>query len=351
MSYAQAAPDLLECAGSRQQHGKDGSISAQLRAMKTSASSIKNLSMLDLQQDRVRFREELFSGLKEYGFVVVRDHGITTAELGRAYELTEAFFALPLETKMRYDSGSGGARGYTAFGRENAKGNPHSDLKEFWHVGQTVASDSAYAGVYPDNVWPAEIPEFEACFREMYQKLESLGKTLLAVVGEALGLDADFFPEMVKDGNSVYRLLHYPQVAGLDTQRSMRAAAHADINLLTLLVGATDSGLELLDHEGNWLPVHSTPEEIVLDTGDMMSRLTNEVLPSTVHRVVNPSSSTGPRYSMPFFLHPHANARLDCLPSCLGSGGAKYPPISAGEFLQERLEEIGLVTKAAGQPL
>ena len=147
---------------------------------------------------------------------------------------------------------------------------------------------------------------------------------------------------MVTDGNSICRLLHYPSVKDLDTNHSMRAAAHADINLLTLLVGATDSGLELLDKDGNWMPVESDENEIVLDTGDMMSRLTNDVLPSTVHRVVNPADQNRSRYSMPFFLHPHSKASLNCLPQCEGDSGPKYPPITAGEFLEERLVEIGL---------
>ena len=305
--------------------------------------AIKNLSLKDLASDREGFTKELFDGLKTYGFVVLRDHGISSSEIQDAYKLVEQLFNLPIETKLKYDSGSGGARGYTAFGRENAAGNPHADLKEFWHVGQTLSPGSQYNGIYPSNIWPQEIPEFENCLNGMYRKLENLGKVMLDVVGDALGLEREFFDEMVTDGNSIYRLLHYPAVKGMDTDHQMRAAPHADINLLTLLLGATDSGLELLDHHGNWLPVESGPDEIVLDTGDMMSRLTNDVLPSTVHRVVNPYSQDKSRFSMPFFLHPHSHADLSCLPQCLGETGAKYKPITAGEFLQQRLEEIGLV--------
>lgn len=307
------------------------------------SDTIKNLSLLDLKADREKFTQELFEGLKEYGFVVIRDHGISADEMAKTYSLVERLFELPVKTKLQYDSGSGGARGYTAFGRENASGNPHADLKEFWHVGQTLNANSQYIGTYADNIWPKELPDFEAVIGGMYRELENLSKILLDVLGDALGLERSFFDEMVSDGNSIYRLLHYPKVEGLDTGRSMRAAPHADINLLTLLLGATDSGLELLDSDGNWLAVESGPNEIVLDTGDMMSRLTNELLPSTVHRVVNPHSQDKSRYSMPFFLHPHSKADLSCLPQCLGKGGAKYPPITAGEFLQQRLEEIGLV--------
>jgi isopenicillin N synthase-like dioxygenase len=305
--------------------------------------AIKNLSLQDLETDREGFTQELFEGLKQYGFVVLRDHGISSLEIRKAYTLIEQLFQLPLATKLKYDSGSGGARGYSAFGRENAAGNPYADLKEFWHVGQTCTPASQYNGIYPANVWPEEIPEFQQCLHGMYLKLEELGKVLLEVVGDALELERKFFADMASDGNSIYRLLHYPAVKGMDTGHRMRAAPHADINLLTLLLGATDSGLELLDHQGNWLPVESGPDEIVLDTGDMMSRLTNDVLPSTVHRVINPFSQDQSRYSMPFFLHPHSSADLSCLPQCRGAFGAKYAPISAGDFLQQRLEEIGLV--------
>ena len=306
------------------------------------SNEIKRLSLPDLEQNREEFLSELYLGLREYGFVILGEHNISRDKLDHAYELGKQFFELPVDAKLKYDSGSGGARGYTAFGRENAKGNPHSDLKEFWHVGPTLSEDSHYYNTYPRNVWPEEISQFESIFQELYTDLESLGKTMLEALGEAMGLEKEFFRDMVTDGNSICRLLHYPSVEGLDTNHSMRAAAHADINLLTLLVGATDSGLELLDKDGNWMPVESDENEIVLDTGDMMSRLTNDVLPSTVHRVVNPAQRDRSRYSMPFFLHPHSEASLNCLPQCVGPEGAKYPPITAGEFLEERLVEIGL---------
>ncbi|MFM1896602.1 MAG: hypothetical protein RLZZ385_1676 [Pseudomonadota bacterium] len=306
-------------------------------------SIIKHLSMLDLQRDRAAFGNDVYAGLKDCGFVVLRDHGIPAELLQQAYELMQRFFALPLATKLKYDSGSGGARGYTAFGRENAAGNPVADLKEFWHIGQELDDASPYHGVYPVNVWPDEVPGFRECFWTLYTQLELTGKQVLGALGDAMGLAPDFFSNMVKDGNSVYRLLHYPAVEGMDTHRAMRAAPHADINLLTLLVGATDSGLELLDRNGNWIPVESEPDDIVLDTGDMMSRLTNDVLPSTLHRVVNPRRADVSRYSMPFFLHPHSNASLDCLPQCVRETPARYSPITAGDFLQQRLIEIGLL--------
>ncbi len=306
------------------------------------SGEIKRLKLSDLQNDHDTFINELYTGLKEYGFVILQEHSINKAKLDRAYDLVKQLFELPDEVKMQYDSGPGGARGYTAFGRENAKGNPHADLKEFWHIGQNVPTDSQYFSIYPANVWPREIPEFKEFFQQFYQDLETLGKTMLEALGEAMGLEKEFFRDMVTDGNSICRLLHYPSLKGLDASKSMRAAAHADINLLTLLVGATDSGLELLDRDGKWMPVVSDEDEIVLDTGDMMSRLTNDVLPSTIHRVVNPPNQDSSRFSMPFFLHPHSNASLACLPQCAGPGGSKYPPITAGEFLEQRLVEIGL---------
>ena len=306
------------------------------------SNAIKRLSMRDLEENRESFLSELFTGLQECGFVILRDHAIDFPRREHAYHLLERLFALPVETKLKYDSKDGGRRGYTAFGRENAKGNPHTDLKEFWHVGQELHQNSAYVKDYPDNVWPAEIPEFEAFFKSFYRDLESLGQKILEALGEAMNLEPNFFRNMVTDGNSICRLLHYPATKHLDTQHSMRAAAHADINLLTLLVGATDSGLELLDQKGDWKPVVSSEDEIVLDTGDMMARLTNDVLPATVHRVVNPINQERSRYSIPFFLHPHSKASLECLPQCAGPDGSKYPPITAGEFLEQRLMEIGL---------
>ncbi|MEQ8313153.1 MAG: 2-oxoglutarate and iron-dependent oxygenase domain-containing protein [Gammaproteobacteria bacterium] len=306
------------------------------------SGQIKRLRLSDLENNREEFTSELFLGLKEYGFVVLQEHNISKDKLDRAYTMAKELFALPEETKLQYDSGPGGKRGYIAFGRENAKGNPHADLKEFWHIGPDLTAGSPYYDVYPENVWPSEIEGFREFFQGLYKDLESLGKTMLEALGEAMDLEKEFFRELVTDGNSICRLLHYPRLQGLDAKKSMRAAPHADINLLTLLVGATDSGLELLDKDGNWMPVESEENEIVLDTGDMMSRLTNDVLPSTIHRVTNPPNQDSSRYSMPFFLHPHSNASLDCLPQCVGPDGAKYPPITAGEYLEQRLVEIGL---------
>ncbi|MCI5106813.1 MAG: hypothetical protein MRY76_08885 [Pseudomonadales bacterium] len=307
------------------------------------SAEITRLSLTELASDGPAFRRKLYEGLREHGFIILRDHSIDAGRLEQAYALTRQLFALPLETKLKYDSGKGAARGYTAFGRENAVGNQHADLKEFWHIGPELGPDSPYFDSYPDNFWPEEISGFRNCFSALYKELEQLGKQLLSELGQAMGLERDFLSNLVKDGNSVYRLLHYPALTDLDSSKAMRAAPHADINLITLLVGATDSGLELLSRDGSWLPVESQPDEIVVDTGDMMSRLTNDMLPSTVHRVVNPNKTDCSRYAMPFFLHPHSRASLTCPPQCAGPDGSKYPPITAGEFLQQRLRDIGLM--------
>lgn len=294
-------------------------------------------------QDQINFVDTLFSGLKDYGFVVLSDHTIAQEKVDKAYEYVHEFFQLPEETKLKYyDKSIAGQRGLTPFGREHAKGNPNPDLKEFWHVGRELSDQSKYKGVYPDNIWPEEeIPPFKKAFLELYNSMDATSVVLLEAIGKALDVPAGFFREMVADGNSILRTIHYPPTTGQDTANSIRAAAHEDINLITLLVGATASGLQLKDRDGTWLDVDSKPGQIVVDTGDMMSRLTNEVLPATTHRVVNPDNSGDRRYSMPFFVHPHSEAMLSCLPSC-ANDGRKYEDITAGDFLQQRLREIGL---------
>lgn len=293
--------------------------------------------------DRARFVDGLFRGLKDYGFIVLTDHTVDQTKVDRAYEVVHEFFSLPTETKLKYAGVNGGQRGYTPFKTEHAKDNKNPDLKEFWHVGRELALNSPYQGIYPDNIWPTEVVEFKKVFLELYQSMDATSRLLLEAIGVGLDVRPGFFDEMIHDGNSILRTIHYPPVRPEDVVSSVRAAAHEDINLITLLVGATDSGLELLDRDGTWLPVQSAPGQIIVDTGDMMSRLTNDVLPATTHRVVNPEDLSKERYSMPFFVHPHSNAILECLPSCKGSG-EKYPPITAGEFLLQRLREIGLMS-------
>lgn len=292
--------------------------------------------------DQIKFVDQLMFGLKEYGFIILNDHTVEQAKVDEAYDMVKEFFSLPIETKRNYAGVMGGQRGYTPFGMEHAKGNPNPDLKEFWHVGRTLSADSQYQGVYPDNVWPSEVPNFEKAFRELYDSMDQTAGVLLEAIGKGLDLPQNFFADMIHDGNSILRTIHYPPTKGQDTQNSIRAAAHEDINLITMLVGATASGLQLLDRDGTWLDVNSKPGQLVVDSGDMMSRLTNDVLPATTHRVINPDNDGTERYSMPFFVHPHSNASLACLPSCVGEG-KKYEDITAGEFLNQRLREIGLL--------
>lgn len=313
----------------------------------TTERKVPELSLLSYvegsENDKTTFINDLFGGLKDYGFIILKDHIVDQAKVDRAYEYVHEFFQLPQETKLKYyDKNIAGQRGLTPFGTEHAKDNPNPDLKEFWHVGRELSADSQYKGVYPENLWPTEIPEFKKAFTELYDAMDATSIVLLEALGIALDVKPGFFKEMVNDGNSILRTIHYPPTKGQDTKNSIRAAAHEDINLITMLVGATASGLQLLDRDGTWLDVNSKPGQIVVDTGDMMSRLTNDVLPATTHRVVNPDSDGERRYSMPYFVHPHSKAKLSCLDSCVGSG-RKYEDITAGDFLNQRLREIGLI--------
>ncbi|WP_206611139.1 isopenicillin N synthase family oxygenase [Halobacteriovorax sp. HLS] len=306
---------------------------------------VPELSLLNYingsSSDQISFVDNLMYGLKEYGFIVLKDHTVDQHKVDKAYEYLSEFYALPVSVKEKYCANNGGQRGYTPFKVEHAKDNDNPDLKEFWHVGRELAATSPYKGIYPENIWPTEVPEFKNTFNELYNSMDATSVVLLEAIGKGLDLPENYFRSMVNDGNSILRAIHYPPTKGEDTKNSIRAAAHEDINLITMLVGATESGLELLDKDGTWLAVQSSPGEIVVDTGDMMSRLTNNVLPATTHRVVNPTNDGSRRFSMPFFVHPHSNANLSCVPSCIGDG-AKFEDITAGDFLIQRLKEIGL---------
>ena len=296
------------------------------------------------QSDQVKFVDDLFSGLKDYGFIVLTDHTVDQKKVDLAYDITHEFFSLSDEQKKAYhDPRGGGQRGYIPYKTEHAKDQKNADLKEFWHVGRDLDPSSPYYNVYPKNVWPKEVKEFQNIMSDLYRSMDASSAVLLEAIGKGLDLPETYFKEMITDGNSILRVIHYPPTTGEDVSSHIRAAAHEDINLITLLVGATSSGLELLDRDGKWLPVESTPGQIVVDTGDMMARLTNNVLPATTHRVVNPDAGkeSEARFSMPFFVHPHSNASLKVIPSCLGDG-EKWPEITAGDFLIQRLKEIGL---------
>jgi isopenicillin N synthase-like dioxygenase len=294
------------------------------------------------EQEKLTFVDQLFEGLKEYGFIILRDHPIDIPLLRQAYSLSEKLFDLPLKTKETYISKAGGGqRGYTPFGKEHAKNSKFPDLKEFWHVGRDLPAQHELKSFFPDNVWPSELPEFEDVFRRIFAALDDTGRIMLQALTIPLDVEKDYFTRMTDQGSSILRLLHYPPIPEGADPNCVRAAAHEDINLITLLVSASSSGLELLTRDGAWLPIETSPDNIIVDSGDMLARLTNEVIPATTHRVVNPKGPNVRRFSMPFFMHPNPDAVLSCIPSCVGSG-AQYPDILANEFLMQRLRDIGL---------
>ena len=275
------------------------------------------------------------------GFAVVADHGIGDALIDRALAATRALFALPEEVKRRYVvPGGGGQRGLTPFRVETAKGATLPDLKEFWHVGRDLPAGSPLSAVMPANLWPAEVPDLRPAVTALYTALDAAGERVLRAVAVHLGLPADFFAGPTRDGNSILRLLHYPPVAG--TPAAVRAGAHEDINVITLLLGADEAGLQLLDRQGEWRDIAAPPGTLVCNIGDMLARLTGGRLPSTSHRVVNPSPERArhARYSTPFFLHFRPDYLIEALPD---SPQPVEPPITADAFLRQRLREIGLV--------
>jgi isopenicillin N synthase-like dioxygenase len=287
----------------------------------------------------------LGESFERYGFAVIRDHGIPQELIERAEEKAKAFFALPEEVKRKYAiPGGGGARGYTPFGIETAKGHKAHDLKEFWHVGRELAEGHPFREVMAENVWPEEVPGFRETFLELYDTFDRTGLKVLAAIARYLRVDEDYFIDTVRDGNSVMRLLHYPPQKE-PTGEHIRAGAHEDINTITLLLGAEEAGLELLTRDGRWIPVSPAPGELVINIGDMLQRLTNGKLRSTSHRVVNPTPdrASNARYSMPFFLHFRPDFVIEALPGTVPEGEEpKWPPISSHDYLQERLREIKL---------
>ncbi|QDH69814.1 isopenicillin N synthase family dioxygenase [Marilutibacter alkalisoli] len=296
--------------------------------------------------DRDAFVAELGDAYREWGFAGIRGHGIGDDRTQGAYDVFQKFFALPEAVKMKYHvPGSGGARGYTPFGVETAKDSKHHDLKEFWHVGREIPDDSKYRDVMPPNLWPEEIEGFREQAYGLYQALDDLGSTVLGALALHIGLPEDWFRDKTDSGNSILRPIHYPPITADDIP-NVRAGAHEDINLITLLVGASAAGLEVLSRKGEWVAFTADADTIVVNIGDMLQRLTNHVYPSTTHRVVNPKGETArqPRYSTPFFLHPNPDFLIDVLPSCVTADNpARYPePITAQGYLEERLREIKL---------
>ncbi len=293
--------------------------------------------------DKVKFTNELFRGLKDYGFIILVDHPVDHKTTQKAYDLAHEFFHLPVETKKKYICKEGGGqRGYTAFGVEHAKDSKYPDLKEFWHVGrETLVNEERFRKFFPENLWPTEIAEFKDTMLKLYNGMDTTSTIVLDSLGLALDVPQTYFRSMLQDGNSIIRAIHYPPLSADAPKNAVRAAAHEDINLITVMVGATSSGLELLDRDGKWLPVMCNEKQLVVDSGDMLSRITNDVIPATTHRVVNPDDASKNRYSMPFFTHPNPDTVLSCIPSCRGTG-EKYEAINSNEWLKIRLEEIGL---------
>jgi isopenicillin N synthase-like dioxygenase len=305
---------------------------------------IASVSLTEADRDPDAFAQELGRSFEEYGFAVLADHGIPDALIQQAEEQAKAFFALPEEVKRSYARSQGGARGYTPFGIETAKGQQAHDLKEFWHVGRELAAGHQFGNVMDDNVWPSELPDFKETFLELYDTFDRTGLKVLGAIARYLEIDGDYFRDTVRDGNSVLRLLHYPPQTE-PTGAHIRAGAHEDINTITLLLGADEAGLELKTRDGRWIPVSPKPGELVINIGDMLQRLTNGKLRSTPHRVVNPAPdrASNARYSMPFFLHFRPDFTIEALPGTVPAGEPpKWPPISSHDYLLERLREIKL---------
>lgn len=287
--------------------------------------------------------DELGRSFREYGFAVIRDHGIPADLIARAEDMSKAFFALPEETKRAYIlSNGGGARGYTPFGTEKAKDADVHDLKEFWHVGRDLPEGHPLAEFMAPNIWPEEVDGFRETFEELYAAFEKAGGQVLRAIALHLDLEEGFFDPTVADGNSVMRLLRYPPLEGEEAKGAIRAAAHGDINTITLLLGAEEAGLELLKADGEWLAIDPPEGALVVNIGDMLDRLTNGRLVSTTHRVVNPQGEAAhrARYSMPFFLHFRPDYIIETLPSCMDENAPES--ISSHEFLLQRLREINL---------
>ena len=308
-------------------------------------SALPALSFDDARTDPHGFARALGGSFARHGFAVVADHGLAAATIADALSATKALFALPEPIKRRYHvQGGAGQRGYVPFGIEAAKGADKADLKEFWHVGRDLPVGHRYRAQMPDNLWPVEVPAFRADVSALFSAFDDLGAALLRSIALYLGLRAEFFDGAVRDGNSVLRLLHYPPTP--PNPDGVRAGAHEDINVITLLLGAEEAGLQLLTRNGEWQNVNPPEGALVVNVGDMLQRLTNHVLPSTSHRVVNPAPERAhaPRYSIPFFLHFAPDYRIETLPSCItpDNPNRSPKPITAQDFLYERLREIRL---------
>ena len=310
----------------------------------------KNIPSVDLadftegnKETKAAFVKELGKAYEEIGFVAVKNHGLSDALCAELYAQVKGFFTLSKEEKEAYEiEGLAGQRGYVSFGKEHAKNKNEGDLKEFWHFGQTVEDNDPIKEEYPDNVQVNELPKFNAVGREVYQKLEATGREMLRAIALHLNLDENYFDAKIHNGNSILRPIHYPPITH-EPKDAVRAAEHEDINLITLLMGASADGLQVLNKSGEWISVTALPDQIVVNVGDMLQRLTNNKLKSTTHRVVNPPREKWgtSRYSIPFFLHPRSEVSLNCLPSCISESNPKnFSDITAGEYLEQSIIEL-----------
>ncbi|UOE40928.1 isopenicillin N synthase family oxygenase [Chryseobacterium suipulveris] len=300
----------------------------------------------DNPERKQKFVNEIGKAYEEIGFVALKGHFLDDKLVDELYGEVRNFFNLPVETKQKYEiPGIGGQRGYVGFGKETAKGFKKGDLKEFWHFGQYLDEGSKYAEVYPDNVNVTETPKFNEVGKQAYQMLEKTGVYVLRALAVHLGLDEFYFDKYVKEGNSILRPIHYPPITE-EPENAVRAAAHGDINLITLLMGAQGKGLQVQNHDGEWIDAIAQPDELMINVGDMLSRHTNNKLKSTIHQVVNPPRELWgtSRYSIPFFMHPVSEMPLNALEGTYDESNPKlYPDTTAGEFLHERLVELGLI--------
>lgn len=307
-------------------------------------SAIEPVSLHLYHSDFIAFASAIGASYRRYGFAVVSDHGLPQELIDGTLDRFKRFFALPEDVKRHYHiAGGGGQRGYTPFGVETAKGAYAHDLKEFWHVGRELPAGHPNRAFMPDNIWVQEIEGFQEYAYGLYEAMDAFGGKILRAIAQTLGEQPSYFEDKVNLGNSILRVLHYPPVT--DAGDHVRAGAHEDINVITILLGAEEAGLQLLDKDGQWLPISPPPGCAVVNIGDMLQRLTNHVLPSTTHRVVNPSPERAafPRYSMPFFLHFNPDFIIDPLPQCITPDNPqRNAPITALAFLEERLREIKL---------
>ncbi|MDO5971456.1 2-oxoglutarate and iron-dependent oxygenase domain-containing protein [Flavivirga aquimarina] len=315
-------------------------------------TSIPSVDLSDFISDnptkKQKFVDAIGKAYEEIGFVALKGHFLDDTLVNNLYNEVKNFFSLPTETKQHYEiPGIGGQRGYVSFGKESAKGKKEGDLKEFWHFGQYVEDNPKLEAEYPKNVIVSELPEFNTIGKETYKMLEKTAKYVLRALSLHLGLEETYFDAFIHNGNSILRPIHYPPITE-EPKEAVRAAAHGDINLITLLMGAQGRGLQVQNHKGEWIDAIAQPDELMINVGDMLSRHTNNKLKSTIHRVINPPKELWgtSRYSIPFFMHPISDMKLDVLENCIDENNPKsFEDITAGEFLNERLLELGLIKK------